>query len=438
MSLPRSKDLWGHPKGLFILFLTEMWERFSYYGMRSLLVYYMVKQLMFNHGFASQVYGLYTGLVYLSPCVGGLIADRFLGRRKAVIVGALLMAIGHFMMAIESFFFVALLILILGNGFFKPNLSTQVADLYNPMDQRLDRAFSIFYVGINLGAFFSPLVCGSLGELYGWHYGFNAAGAGMIVGLLIYLFGQKWLAPDLLVIHTLAEKEKNQIQTRQERKKLFALFAIGVVSVAFWSAYEQQGNTLALWADACTDRHILGWQLPATWFQALNPAFILMLTPIVTTFWAWQSRNREEPSAILKMAIGCFLLAAGFLIMVPAARSYGVDGSRVGMSWLISFNLIATLGELYIAPVGLSLVTQMSPKRIVSMMMGLWFLSFFAGNYAAGFLGEYWDEMNKENFFIMIATIAFTAGLAMIIILKFLKRGMGRECVLSNPIDLQR
>ena len=251
MSLPHSNDLWGHPKGLFILFLTEMWERFSYYGMRSLLVYYMVKQLMFEHGFASQIYGLYTGLVYLSPCLGGIIADRVLGRRKAVIVGAVLMAIGHFMMAVESLFFAALLVLILGNGFFKPNLSTQVADLYKPLDQRLDRAFSIFYVGINLGALFSPLVCGSLGELYGWHYGFNAAGVGMVVGLLIYLLGQKWLTPDLLARERPAEKETNQIQRRQEREKLWALLAVGVVSVAFWSAYEQQGNTLALWADAC-------------------------------------------------------------------------------------------------------------------------------------------------------------------------------------------
>ena len=438
MSLPRSNDLWGHPKGLFILFLTEMWERFSYYGMRSLLVYYMVKQLMFEHGFASQIYGLYTGLVYLSPCLGGIIADRFLGRRKAVIVGAVLMAIGHFMMAVESLFFAALLVLILGNGFFKPNLSTQVADLYKPLDQRLDRAFSIFYVGINLGALFSPLVCGSLGELYGWHYGFNAAGVGMVVGLLIYLLGQKWLTPDLLARERPAEKETNQIQRRQEREKLWALLAIGVVSVAFWSAYEQQGNTLALWADACTERHVFGWQLPATWFQALNPAFILMLTPIVTTFWAWQSRNREEPSAILKMAIGCFLLAMGFVILIPAAKLYESDGSRVGMSWLISFNLIATLGELYLAPVGLSLVTKMSPKRVVSMMMGIWFLSYFAGNYVAGFLGQYWDELAKENFFIMIATIAFTAGIAMLLIQKLLKRVMGQESEFGNPINIQR
>ncbi|MGC8603942.1 MAG: peptide MFS transporter [Desulfomonilaceae bacterium] len=430
MSLRHGNDLLGHPKGLFILFLTEMWERFSYYGMRSLLIYYMVKQLMFTHGFASQVYGLYTGLVYLSPCLGGIIADRVLGRHKAVIIGSMFMAIGHFMMAVESFFFAALLFLIIGNGFFKPNLSTQVADLYDPLDQRLDRAFTVFYVGINLGAFLSPLICGSLGEIYGWHYGFNAAGLGMLIGLSVYLLGRKWLAPDLRPRDETIGKETNQLQTHQERNKLLALLAIGIISIAFWSAYEQQGNTLALWADTYTERHIFGWQLPATWFQALNPAFILMLTPFITTFWAWQSRNHREPSTILKMVIGCFLLAFGFLIMVFPAQLYEVNGSRVGMIWLILFNLIATLGELYSAPVGFSLVTKLSPKRMVSMMMGMWFLSFFFGNLAAGFLGHFWNCMAKENFFIMIAIIAFTAGTAMLLILRLLKKVIGRECAL--------
>ena len=193
------QTLFGHPKGLFVLFLTEMWERFSYYGMRALLVYYMIKQLMFTQGEASQIYGLYTGLVYLTPLFGGILADRVLGQRRTVILGAVLMAIGHFLMAFQSVFFPALLFLILGNGAFKPNISTQVGSLYPAGDPRRDRAFSIFYVGINLGAFFSPLVCGTLGEVYGWHYGFSAAGIGMVIGLLIYLSGQRWLAPDNLM-----------------------------------------------------------------------------------------------------------------------------------------------------------------------------------------------------------------------------------------------
>ncbi|MEI7449778.1 MAG: peptide MFS transporter [Desulfomonile sp.] len=427
MPLLYGNNLWGHPKGLFILFLTEMWERFSYYGMRSLLVYYMVKQLMFTQGLASHIYGLYTGLVYLAPCIGGMIADRAIGQRNAVITGGVLMAIGHFMMASESLFFPALLFLILGNGFFKPNISSQVGYLYAPGDPRRDRAFSIFYVGINLGAFFSPLVCGTLGELCGWHYGFNAAGIGMIIGLLTYILGQNWLGPDNLMRRKYAGREATPPLTREEQYRLWTLLAVGLVSVAFWAAFEQQGNTLALWADAHTDRHILGWQFPASWFQALNPAFVFLCTPIVITFWSWQSRKRQEPSAVSKMAIGCFLLASGFLVMIPAAMLYAVDESPVSMFWLIGFNLMVTLGELYLSPVGLSLVTKLSPTRMVSMAMGIWFLSSFVGNYGAGFLGQYWEKVTKEFFFLMMAVIAVAAGLAMLLILKKLRRAVGPE-----------
>lgn len=427
MPLLYANNLWGHPKGLFILFLTEMWERFSYYGMRSLLVYYMVKQLMFTQGVASHLYGLYTGLVYLAPCMGGIIADRVIGQRNAVVAGGVLMAIGHFMMASESLFFPALLFLILGNGFFKPNISSQVGCLYAPGDLRRDRAFSIFYVGINLGAFFSPLVCGTLGELYGWHYGFNAAGIGMIIGLFTYLFGQKWLGPDNLMGPKYVRREAAPPLTRLERYRLASLLAIGLVCVAFWAAFEQQGNTLALWADSHTDRNILGWQFPASWFQALNPALVFLCTPIVIAFWSWQSRNRQEPSAVSKMAIGCFLLASGFLVMIPAAMLYARDGSPVSMFWLIGFNLLVTLGELYVSPVGLSLVTTLSPTRMVSMAMGIWFLSSFVGNYGAGFLGHYWDIVTKEVFFLVMASIGIAAGLTMLLIHKTLRIAVGPE-----------
>lgn len=420
------EDLFGHPRGLAVLFFTEMWERFSYYGMRALLVYYMIKQLMFAQGYASQVYGLYTGLVYLTPFFGGILADRVLGQRKAVILGAVLMAIGHFLMAFQPLFFPALGFLILGNGAFKPNISTQVGNLYSPEDPRRDRAFSIFYVGINLGAFFSPLVCGTLGERYGWHYGFSAAGVGMVVGLLIYLRGQRWLAPDNLSERRLAGRTAPPSVTGEERSRIWGLIAICLISVAFWAVYEQQGNTLALWADAYTDRNILGWEFPASWFQSLNPALIFLGTPILTTFWAWQSRRRREPSAVVKMAIGCFLLAAGFLVMVPAARWYAVDGAAAGISWLIASNVLMTLGELYLSPVGLSLVTKLSPARMVSMMMGIWFMSSFFGNYAAGFLGHYWEKAPKDWFFLGMAAISFAAGLAIVSVLKPLKRAIGR------------
>lgn len=419
------ETLFGHPKGLFVLFLTEMWERFSYYGMRALLVYYMIKQLMFTQGEASQIYGLYTGLVYLTPLFGGILADRVLGQRRTVILGAVLMAIGHFLMAFQSVFFPALLFLILGNGAFKPNISTQVGSLYPAGDPRRDRAFSIFYVGINLGAFFSPLVCGTLGEVYGWHYGFSAAGIGMVIGLLIYLSGQRWLAPDNLMERELAGEKALPPITTEEKNRMWGLIAVCLISVAFWAAYEQQGNTLALWADTNTDRLIFGWEFPASWYQSLNPALVFLLTPVITTLWAWQSKKQREPSAVTKMAVGCFLLASGFLVMVPAAMSYASDGTPVSVLWLFFFTLLVTIGELYLSPVGLSLVTKVSPARIVSMMMGIWFLSSFIGNYAAGFLGHYWEKMPKDAFFLMIAAMAFCAGVAILLILKPLKRAMG-------------
>ena len=245
-----------------MLFMTEMWERFSYYGMRALLVYYMIKQLMFSQGEASHIYGMYTGLVYLTPVFGGILADRVWGQRKTVILGAVLMAIGHFLMAFEALFFPALLFLILGNGAFKPNISTQVGYLYPKGDVRRDRAFSIFYVGINVGAFFSPLVCGTLGEVYGWHFGFSAAGVGMVLGLVIYLWGQPWLGPDNLETRSASCQARQQPFSGDEKSRVLGLVALCLVSVAFWAAFEQQGNTIALWADANTDRQILGWSFP--------------------------------------------------------------------------------------------------------------------------------------------------------------------------------
>ena len=422
----RADDLFGHPRGLYVLFFTEMWERFSYYGMRALLVYYMVKQLMIPHTQASEIYGWYTGLVYLTPVFGGWLADRVIGQRKAVIVGGVLMAVGHFMMAWETLFFPALGFLILGNGAFKPNISTQVGSLYAPRDPRRDRAFSIFYVGINLGAFFSPLVCGTLGELYGWHYGFSAAGVGMVTGLAVYLWGRRWLAPD---ISATTEPTRGWYASlgSKEKARVWGLIAICLISSAFWAAYEQQGNTIAMWADTSTDRLLFGWEIPASWFQSLNPAFIFLLTPLITALWAGQSRRGTEPSAVAKMSIGCLLLAASFVVMVPAAAIFASTNVPVSMIWLVGFTLLATVGELFLSPVGLSLVTKLAPPRIVSMMMGIWFCSSFGGNLLSGYLGHFWDLMSKETFFLMIAGVAMGAGLAILLILKPLKKALGSE-----------
>jgi POT family proton-dependent oligopeptide transporter len=436
--IPDVRGTWfGHPKALTFLFATEMWERFSYYGMRALLTLYMVKYLFQTNpaetvvGYsalkaaleavfgplgvqpmASQVYGLYTSLVYLTPILGGLLADRLIGRRRTVVIGAILMAIGHFMMAFESLFLPALLTLIIGNGAFKPNISTQVGGLYAPGDHRRDRAYSIFYVGINLGAFFSPLICGTLGEKIGWHYGFGAAGVGMVIGLFIYLYGQRHLPPEEPVARRQAEKTKAPF-TREEWKAVIALLILWFPTVLFWATYEQQGNTIALWADDFTDRgfSLLGWsgEIPTTWFQAFNPFMIFAFTPFVVALWTWQAKRNREPSTVTKMAFGCFGVALANLVMVAGAYGAGATG-KASWVWLFGYFVILTTGELYLSPIGLSLVSKVAPARILSMMMGVWLATSFAGNFIAGWLGSFWSSMAKPDFFLMIAAIAGAAG----------------------------
>ncbi len=426
----------GHPAGLYVLFFTEMWERFSYYGMRSLLVLYMVDHLFVHPavvqgvlGFglvkggleaifgplapqplSSQIYGLYTAFVYLTPFFGGMLADRVIGQRRAVILGAVLMAVGHFLMAVESLFFVALLFLILGNGAFKPNISTQVGSLYPPGDPRRDRAFTIFYMGINLGAFFSPLVCGTLGQRLGWHYGFGAAGVGMVAGLCLYLFGQRALAPDL-VMRTAGRPREKKPLTKEEWRRVSALVLLCALNIIFWGIYEQQGNTLQLWADRNTNWNFLGPEIPSTWFQAFNPFLIFLLAPLLNIFWSRQFRRGSEPSSIRKMALGYFLAGASYLVMILAVHITRPD-ERGSVVWLFGTVFILTIGELYLSPVGLSFVTKVAPARIVSMMMGVWFLSSFFGNYFAGFLGTFWERMPHEAFFLMLVGLGLGGGFA--------------------------
>jgi POT family proton-dependent oligopeptide transporter len=422
-----------HPAGLSVLFFTEMWERFSYYGMRSLLVFYMIKHLQFTQVRSSEIYGLYTGFVYFTPLFGGLLADRVLGQRRTVVLGGVLMALGHFLMAVESLFFPALLFLILGNGAFKPNISTQVGSLYPPGDRRRDRAFSLFYMGINLGAFFSPLVCGTLGEKIGFHWGFGAAGVGMVIGLVVYLRGQKLLAPDLIMQARAGEGRRSEPMTSADWLKIAAIFAMMALSIVFWSVYEQQGNTMALWADANTDRMIFGWEMPASWFQSFNPLMIFLLVPAVNLLWSWQARTSREPSSVAKMGIGCLLLASAFLILIPPARELS-SSPRASLWWLVACTFVLTMGEIYLSPVGLSLVTKVAPARIVSLMMGVWFLSSFFGNYLSGYLGTFWEKMPKERFFLLMFGLSFGAGLAFFALRKPLKRAMGRESVAAADL----
>jgi POT family proton-dependent oligopeptide transporter len=427
-------DFLGHPKGLSVLFGTEMWERFNYYGMRALLVLYMVKYLFLpgnlEHvlGFAtirgilesmfgpletqplaSQIYGFYTGFVYMTPVLGGMIADRVLGQRRSVYVGGALMAAGEFLLANDSLFFAGLLCIILGNGLFKPNISTQVGGLYAPGDDRRDRAFSIFYVGVNLGAFLAPLIPGTLGERVNWHLGFISAGIGMLLGLVIYALGQRHLPPDELTKAKAAHKERAPL-TREDWKAIGALLIISILVTFFWATYEQSGNTLSLWADEYTDRSFFGFEIPVTWFQSVNPIMIFAFTPVLVWLWGRQSAKGTEPSTVHKMAIGCLLCGISYLLMAGVAVIAG--GGKASWLWLFLFNAVLTTGELYLSPVGLSLVSKVAPARAVSAMMGVWFIANFLGNLLEGYLGSFWSRMDKSEFFIMIAAIALAAAVA--------------------------
>jgi proton-dependent oligopeptide transporter, POT family len=442
------KQLFGHPRGLAFLFGTEMWERFSYYGMRALLIYYLVDYLLLpdrsgqviglatlksgleavfgpldTQPFGSLIYGLYTSLVYLTPIFGGLLADRVLGQRRTVIIGAILMAIGHFLMAFEPLLLFALFMLILGNGAFKPNISTQVGGLYAEGDARRDRAFSIFYFGINLGATLSPWICGTLGFAWGWHYGFAAAGIGMLAALAIYVRGLRELPPDELERARAAHREHDPL-TPGDWRAIAALLVLFVPNTLFWAGYEQQGNTIALWAGKFTDRTVdLGFwrfEILPTWFQSFNPIMIMIFTPFIVALWARQARAGREPSSVTKMAIGCFGVTLSNLVMAYAALRAG--GGQSSWLWLFVYFVIITIGELYLSPVGLSLVSKVAPVRLLSLMMGFWLATSFIGNFLAGLLASYWSSMEKPAFFLMIAGVAALAGLSIIILNRPLRR----------------
>ncbi len=518
---PKSdKHFLGHPVGLFVLFFTEMWERFSYYGMRGLLKLYMVnflfigiRQTLQGGGYdatgnpddvigwsllrkigeaigylskvditapdvikecinpkvaqlvagdhpmaadiahkiaeqtcsvspnASSLYGLYTGLVYLTPLLGGLIADKYLGQKRSVFVGGIIMALGQFVLfGAQNMFFIGLFLLIIGNGFFKPNISTQVGNLYPPGDSRRDGAFTIFYMGINLGAFLCNFVCGTLAALYGWRYGFLAAGIGMSTGLVVQAFGQRFLAPDTLqkrnaaAAAAAAEKEKGAEAkdkdehppfSKNEWSRIWALIILCALNIVFWAVYEQQGNTMQTWADEQTNWPVIfGFQVPATWFQSANPFFIFVLAPFLDRFWSWQNKRGKEPSSVAKMAIGCIILGLSFIIMIAGTQFVGA-GVKGSWLWPVSCVLALTIGELYLSPVGLSLVTKVSPIRIVSMMMGMWFLSSFFGNLLSGQIGRLYTTWSHEAFFSLLLVLGVAAGIAIWLFNKPLKKAMG-------------
>ncbi len=434
------RDLFGHPKGLTVLFVTEMWERFSYYAMASLLVLYMVKYLllpaqvgqiigyqavksilesMFGplgpQALASQIYGFYAGFAYLTPVLGGYIADRWLGQRKMAIIGALLMAVGHFLMTVEAYLFIALGFLVFGMGAFKPNVSTQVGALYAPDDPRRVPAYSIYYLGINIGAFLAPLVAGTLGGEAGWHYGFGAAGIGMLVALAIYLAGLRHLPRDE-VRHPLTPKQEKRPFDKRERHAIWGLLVVFALTSFFWATYEQQANTTMLWAEDFTDRRVnLGFwqgQIPSTWFLALNSVVIFIFTPVLIRMWDVQVRTGTETSTISKLAFAFICIGLANIVMALAAfiTEPGVKASPL---WLVAYFTILTIGELHLGPVGLALVSRLAPARVLSLMMGLWLAASFPGEILGGWLGGFWSQMEKPKFFLMIAAIAIIPGLAM-------------------------
>ena len=449
------KTWFGHPRGLAVLFFTETWERFSYYGMRVLLILYMTKYLfvdpekgrsVFGYEYivkwvamtmnlapealnvqtlSSNIYGLYTGAVYLSPLFGGYLADRFWGAKRSVYLGSILMGIGHFLMVSESAFFVALLFLILGNGCFKPCISTQVASLYKDDDPKKDSAFMVFYMGVNLGAFLSPLVCGYLGQTYGWHYGFSAAGVGMILGLIVYHFGQSWIVVQShsAIVHS-KDDEKQATLSAQDKTKMVAFAVLCLVNILFWALYEQQGNTTQLWVDESLDWNIWGWTMPSAFYQSLNPLIIFTFTPLLVSFWAWQRSRGKEPSSVTKMGIGCLLLGLSYVILIIADKSIPV-GEKGSLMWAVEATFILTLGELYLSPIGLSLVSKISPRGWISTLMGFWYLSSSFGNTLSGYIGGFYSLMPKNAFFTMLVAIGALASLVLFVGNKPLKRAIG-------------
>lgn len=450
----------GHPKGLYLLFVTEMWERFSYYGMRAILMLFMTKALLWDSDFASGLYGNYTGLVYLTPLIGGYISDRYWGNRKSIFIGGIIMAIGQFMLFFSASslgtsiapitFYIGLLSLIIGNGFFKPNISTMVNQLYAPGDKRVDGAFSIFYMGINLGAFFSPLVCGTLAEKIDYRWGFFAAGVGMVIGVIVFeMLKNKYIVS--ATGEVVGGKPKPQISEESketssapfdfkrlaiwvgtyavlwigfmyglgfnfvstlifatsiaasgfvitdptlntvERQRIIVIYIIAFFVIFFWSAFEQAGASLTLFADQQTDRTIFGWEMPASYFQSVNPLAIIVLAPLFAILWGYLGKRNREPASPIKQAVGLFLLAIGYLIIAFGVQ--GIEGAaKTSMFWLLSMYLVHTMGELCLSPIGLSMVARLSPIRLGSLLMGIWFMSNAMANDFAGMLSKLYPE----------------------------------------------
>jgi POT family proton-dependent oligopeptide transporter len=481
-----SRTWFGHPRGLATLFFTEMWERFSYYGMRALLMLYMTAAIaQANPGMglevdqAAAVYGLYTSLVYLLALPGGWVADKMWGKKKAVFVGGCIIAAGHFSMAVPTTatFFAGLILIVLGTGLLKPNVSAVVGDLYPEGGARRDAGFSVFYMGINIGAMLGPFICSTLGEGYNWHWGFSAAGFGMVLGLIQYKFGAKYLAgageldtneprevlakrsrnfylilagvAALIVIgvFTLPFTIQQVAQAlggsivamailyfvylliaggydTQTKKRLIVIFWLFVLAAVFWSGFEQAGSSLNLFARDLTDRTVMGWEMPAGWLQNVNPLFIIIFAPVFGWLWTWLARRNANPSIPVKFALGLLGLAVGFFILSWGAANASAE-NQVGMSWLVVTYFFHTVGELSLSPVGLSSITKLAPRDRVGQMMGVWFVGASLGNLFAGLVAGRLETLAPSALFWNVAIYVGVVGILALLVSPLIKKLIG-------------
>ena len=424
------KEIFGHPTGLYVLFLTEMWERFSYYGMRAILVLYLVTEttaknsgLGWTNTEALKLYGWYTMLVYLMSIPGGYIADKILGQKKAVMYGGVLLIAGHTILAFQNqwAFYLGLILIVLGVGMLKPNISTMVGGLYQKGDIRRDKGFTIFYIGINIGAFLAAIIVGYIGERIGWHYGFGLAGIGMALGMLVYLFGKTYLKEVGNFIGDLkSENDKKIIQkplTKTEKDRIVVLLISFLLVIVFWGAYEQAGGLLNLYALEKTDLNFLGLEVPASWFQSLAAFFIIIIGTTVARIWANRKLKGKNASSIFKMLFGLIIMGTGFLFMSAASIQFEREGSSA-MYWLILAYLFHTIGELSLSPVALSFITKLAPVKYASIMMGVYFAMTGFGNKLAGLLGESASQYGEFTIFTGIAVFCILFGLLVMLFRK--------------------
>lgn len=434
------QELFGHPTGLYILFFTELWERFSYYGMRAILVLFLISASTgdnpgfgWNEADAINLYGTYTMLVYVMSIAGGWVADKFWGQKRTVLIGGILLCFGHGILAVEALwaFYAGLSLIVLGVGGLKPNISTMVGGLYKQGDERRDKGFTIFYIGINLGAFLSALLVGYVGEVHGWHYGFGLAGIGMAVGQAVFMLGQKYLkgVGESTTEMTPAEQvAKKRPLTPIEKDRMKVMLLSFLLIIVFWGAFEQAGGLMNIYTKQKTDLS-LGFTIPlldisaipASWFQSVNAFFIITLGIPIASFWIWWKRKGKESSSLLKMAVGVIIMGWGFLFMSAASLEYEANGASA-MYWLVLAYLFHTIGELCASPVALSFITKLAPLKYASLMMGVYFAATGLGNKVAGIIGEYSQSAGELEIFTGIAIFCTIIGILVLALLKPLKR----------------